>query len=203
MGFDCLIVGLGNPGREYQQTRHNAGFLLADFIAEQLRFGSWETSRRLGDAECCEGRIGELRVLLAKPQSFMNRSGKPVRSIWSYYDSFESLVVIHDELDLPLGEVRLKIGGGDGGHNGVRSIVSELSTKDFFRVRLGIGRPPLDWQRDQGGDLGVSAWVLSRFSQSELAQLKRVFQASLEAVEILLAEGLESAQRHVHGKSFS
>src|SRR5512145_3061374 len=134
-----IIVGLGNPGRKYERTRHNAGFMAIDEIARDLRF---DLSQEKYHAFIGKYRIGEAEVLFAKPQTFMNESGRSVGAILRYtYAKHTDLVVVHDELDLPLGTVRVKIGGGHGGHNGLRSIIEHIGTPDFIRVRVGIGRP--------------------------------------------------------------
>ncbi|MCB0354850.1 MAG: aminoacyl-tRNA hydrolase [Bdellovibrionales bacterium] len=203
MSAASLIVGLGNPGKEYEQTRHNAGFLCLDALAERSGGESWKLVKRFPDCLVSEASLGSQQVLLVKPQAFMNRSGRPVRMIREYYDSIDELIVVHDELDLPFGELRLKFGGGDGGHNGIRSLVSELGTKDFFRVRVGIGRPPQEWGRETGSESAVSAWVLSRFTSAEMVLLESILEAGCEGIESLVRDGLERAQQLIHGRSFA
>lgn len=135
-----LIVGLGNPGPEYADTRHNAGFLVVDSIAEELRASYWKN--RAG-ALVVETEVDGRSVILAKPQSFMNVSGGPVKKLLEHYGlAVDDLLVIHDELDIPSGEVRAKVGGGHAGHNGLRSIHDKLGTDAYARIRIGIGRPP-------------------------------------------------------------
>ncbi len=135
-----LIAGLGNPGPGYAGNRHNAGFMVADLLAERIgtRF-----KRDRSRAAVATGRLAGFPVTLAKPQPFMNLSGGPVASLRSFYKlPPDQIVVVHDELDIPFGTVRLKLGGGDNGHNGLRSVTAALGTRDYFRVRVGIGRPP-------------------------------------------------------------
>src|SRR6478672_11047046 len=135
-----LVVGLGNPGPKYAATRHNAGFMVVDLLAERLG-GKFKAHK--GRADVVEGRLAGQPVVLAKPKAYMNESGGPVVSIARFYKvPIERIVVVHDELDLPYGSLRLKRGGGDGGHNGLRSTTSALGSKDYARVRVGIGRPP-------------------------------------------------------------
>src|SRR3954464_4626898 len=139
-----LVVGLGNPGPRYAGTRHNAGFLVADLLAERVggRVGGRFKAHR-SNADVLEGRLAGRPVVLAKPRSFMNDSGGPVVNAARFYKvPIEWVIVVHDDLDLPYGGLRLKSGGGDGGHNGLRSITSALGSKEYLRVRLGIGRPP-------------------------------------------------------------
>jgi PTH1 family peptidyl-tRNA hydrolase len=134
-----IIVGLGNPGRKYERTRHNAGFMALDELARGLRF---DLSREKYQAFIGKGMIGDVEALLAKPQTYMNESGRSVGAILRYTRAKHSdLIVVHDEIDLPLGVVRVKAGGGHGGHNGLRSIIEHLGTPDFIRVRVGVGRP--------------------------------------------------------------
>lgn len=177
-----LIVGLGNPGRRYSATLHNAGFLAVDRLAQELGVrlaGRGEIEYGIGDAE------GEV-VLLAKPQTFMNRSGTAVAPLYrSYADSPEELVVIHDDLDLPPGAVRLKRGGGTGGHNGLRSLQSELGTPAFLRVRIGIGRPP------EGVD--AAEYVLEYPPQELRDVLSGAAAHAAEAVRDLLRDGFDKA----------
>ncbi|MDT4920036.1 MAG: peptidyl-tRNA hydrolase, family, partial [Pseudonocardiales bacterium] len=138
-----LVVGLGNPGPRYAATRHNAGFLVVDLLADRIggRFKAHKSSS--GRADVLEGRLAGVPVVLAKPRSYMNESGGPVVSVARFFKiPLERIVVVHDELDLPFGALRLKLGGGDGGHNGLRSVSAALGAKDYLRVRFGIGRPP-------------------------------------------------------------
>ena len=179
-----LVVGLGNPGPRYERTRHNAGFLVLDALAERVggRFKAHKSR-----ADVLEGRLAGLPVVLAKPQSFMNDSGGPVVNVARFYKvPVEAVTVVHDELDLPYGALRLKRGGGDGGHNGLRSTTSSLGSKEYARVRFGIGRPP--------GRQDAADYVLREFGAAERKELGYFLDRAADAVEALLARGLEAAQ---------
>jgi peptidyl-tRNA hydrolase, PTH1 family len=184
----ALIVGLGNPGPRYEGNRHNIGFLVADELAD--RIGGKFKAHRSG-AEVVEGRLGGTRAVLAKPRSFMNLSGGPVAGVTKFYKvAPESLIVIHDELDLPFGTVRLKRGGGENGHNGLRSVTKSLGTKDYLRVRFGIGRPP--------GRMDPADYVLKDFSGTERRELAYFIDLCADAAEALATAGLETAQNRFH-----
>ena len=179
-----LVVGLGNPGPRYAGTRHNAGFLVADLLAERIG-GRFKAHR--SNADVLEGRLAGRPVVLVKPRSFMNDSGGPVVNAARFYKvPVESVLVVHDELDLPYGGLRLKRGGGDGGHNGLRSITSALGSKEYLRTRFGIGRPP---GRQDAADFVVREW-----SGAERKDLGYHVDRAADAVEALLADGLEKAQ---------
>jgi len=183
-----LVVGLGNPGPRYAATRHNAGFLVADLLAERMG-GRFKAHR--SNADVLEGRLAGRSVALAKPRSFMNDSGGPVVNAARFYKApVESVIVVHDELDLPYGELRLKRGGGDGGHNGLRSISSALGSKEYLRVRFGIGRPP--------GRQDPADYVLREWSSTERKDLAYHVDRAADAVEALLSDGLEKAQNDYH-----
>ena len=179
-----LVVGLGNPGPGYSGNRHNAGFLVLDLLAQRMgaRFKSHKAR-----ADVVEGRLSGERVVLAKPRTFMNDSGGPVSALRDFFKTpLERIVVVHDELDLPYGGLRLKLGGGDNGHNGLRSVRRSLGSGDFNRVRFGIGRPP--------GSMDAAAFVLRDFGSVERKELELNVVHTADAVEALLAEGLERAQ---------
>jgi PTH1 family peptidyl-tRNA hydrolase len=179
-----LVVGLGNPGPRYAGTRHNAGFLVADLLAERMG-GRFKAHR--SNADVLEGRLAGCAVVLAKPRSYMNESGGPVVNAARFYKvPVESVIVVHDELDVPYGTLRLKRGGGDGGHNGLRSITSALGSKEYLRVRFGIGRPP--------GRQDPADFVLREWSSSERKDLGYHVDRASDAVETLLSDGLEKAQ---------
>jgi PTH1 family peptidyl-tRNA hydrolase len=179
-----LVVGLGNPGPKYAATRHNAGFLVVDLLAERIG-GRFKALR--SHADVVEGRLAGSPVVLAKPRSYMNESGGPVVAVARFYKMpVERIVVVHDELDLPFGSLRLKRGGGDGGHNGLRSATSALGSKEYARVRFGIGRPP--------GRQDPADYVLREFAGSERKELGFLVDRAADAVEALLADGLEAAQ---------
>ncbi len=186
----ALVVGLGNPGPDYAGTRHNVGFRVVELLATRAGGGKFSRHRK-ANADVLEGRLGERRVVLAKPRTYMNVSGGPVAGLLQYYSvPLEDLVVVHDELDLDFGVVRLKRGGGEGGHNGLRSVSSSVGSKDYLRVRLGIGRPP--------GRQDPADYVLKRFSAVEGKELDFVVDLAADATEALLADGLEPAQNRFH-----
>ena len=156
------IAGLGNPGARYKLTRHNVGFLYLDWLATIHKFAFQTES----DCELWRGEIQGEKITLIKPMTYMNLSGGPVSRVMGYYKLTE-LLVIHDEVDLPFGEIRKKTGGGEAGHNGLKSISEALGTKDYSRVRIGVGKNPL---------MDTADWVLSRFTDEELAALPRLFE---------------------------
>lgn len=183
-----LIVGLGNPGPRYAGNRHNIGFLVADELADRVE-GRFKTHR--GGADVVETRLAGTRAVLVKPRSFMNLSGGPVAATAKFHKiPAESIIVIHDELDLPFGTVRLKRGGGENGHNGLRSISKSLATKDYLRVRFGIGRPP--------GRMDPADYVLKDFSSAERRELAYFIDHTADAVTALVTDGLEAAQNKFH-----
>jgi PTH1 family peptidyl-tRNA hydrolase len=184
-----LVVGLGNPGPAYAKTRHNAGYLVVEELAD--RMGSSWRAHRSRRADVVEGRLAGEPVVLARPRSYMNDSGGPVAALVSYYKPpVERLVVAHDDLDLGFGVVRLKRGGGDGGHNGLKSIRQSLGSPEFARVRLGIGRPP--------GHQDPADFVLSRFSSPERERLAEMVDAAAAAIEDILQNGIESSQNRLN-----
>ena len=183
-----LIAGLGNPGPRYALTRHNWGFLLADALANE---GSISLTREKHHAHMNAGEVFERSVVILKPQTYMNRSGLSIASALDFYRvEINQCVVIHDDLDLPFGVVKVKVGGGHGGHNGLRSIVAETGSRDFIRVRMGIGRPPLG---------SVADWVLTRFSEAEFTEINDVLRTGLLALKTLFAQGPTAAMNAVNG----
>nr|WP_228046216.1 aminoacyl-tRNA hydrolase [Saccharopolyspora sp. HNM0983] len=183
-----MIIGLGNPGPRYEGNRHNIGFLVADELAD--RAGGRFKAHKSG-AEVVEGRLAGTRSVLVKPRSFMNLSGSPVAGAAKFFKvAPESVIVIHDELDLPFGTVRLKRGGGENGHNGLRSISKSLGTRDYVRVRFGVDRPP--------GRMDPADYVLKDFSTVERKELEFFIDRCADAVEALATEGLEAAQNRFH-----
>lgn len=185
-----LIVGLGNPGPKYAATRHNIGFAVVDGLAVQL--GARLARHKRAMALAAEGRLGTPgtgeSVVLLEPLSFMNESGGPVKALMGFYGvDAAQLIVIHDELDLPLGSIRTKLGGGDNGHNGLRSIRSSLGSGDFFRVRVGIGRPT--------GRQDPADYVLSGFGSAERVELPALTERAGQAAESLVLAGLERTQQ--------
>jgi peptidyl-tRNA hydrolase, PTH1 family len=183
-----IIAGLGNPGPEYAGTRHNAGHMVLALLAERMgaRFKAHRTRN-----DTAEGRLAGQAVTLAGPRSYMNLSGGPVAALMAFYKlPAQRLVVIHDELDIPFGAVRLKLGGGDNGHNGLRSITSALGTRDYYRVRFGIGRPP--------GRMDPAAYVLRDFAAAERKDLPFLIDRAADATEALFTKGLAEAQNTYH-----
>lgn len=177
-----MVVGLGNPGRRYASTRHNVGFDVIENLAN--RWTITADSKQLG-ALVGVGRIGSDKALLARPQSFMNRSGEPVRSLMGYFKlELDKVVVVHDDLDLPHGRVQLKRGGGHGGHNGLRDIAKHAGS-DTLRVRVGIGRPPEGW--------ATADYVLGKWSITEQGTIPSIVDRAADAIECLLREGLDGA----------
>ena len=185
-----LIVGLGNPGAEYAKTRHNAGFALVEKLAQRWR-ADWANERkfqsRMARAEC-QG----VRVLLCQPQTFMNLSGEAVSAVVNFYQlPLAGLLVVVDDADLPLGEIRLRAGGGTGGHHGLESVSQHLGMTDFARLRLGIGRA--DGLRE------ITGHVLGRFVRGEAALMKTVLDRAADQVECWLAAGVEKAMNQFNG----
>lgn len=185
----ALIVGLGNPGAQYERTRHNVGFMVADVLADRVggKFGAHKKS----GADVVTARLGDRQVVIAKPRSFMNVSGRPVAALARFFSvAPENVVVIHDELDIDFGVVKLKLGGGEGGHNGLRSISAAIGTKDYLRTRVGVGRPP--------GRMDPASFVLKPFSAAERKDLGVVCEEAADAAELVLQIGLEGAQNRLH-----
>ncbi|MBN6034664.1 aminoacyl-tRNA hydrolase [Amycolatopsis sp. 195334CR] len=187
-GEQIVLAGLGNPGPRYAGNRHNAGFLVLDELA--ARMGGKFKAHKTG-GEVLEGRLAGRRVALVKPRSFMNLSGGPVAGAARFFKvGADGVVVVHDELDLPYGALKLKFGGGDNGHNGLRSITKSLGTKDYFRVRFGVDRPP--------GRMDPADYVLKDFSTVERKELALNLDRCADAVEALVANGLLAAQNAFH-----
>ncbi|HUC58988.1 MAG TPA: aminoacyl-tRNA hydrolase [Streptosporangiaceae bacterium] len=185
-----LIAGLGNPGQQYAGNRHNVGFLVADLLAERIgaRF-----KRDRARVQAASGRLAGVPVLIVKPMSYMNASGPAVAAVGRFYKvPLARTVVVHDELDLPFGTIRLKLGGGDNGHNGLRSLTGTLGP-DYYRVRIGVGRPP--------GRRDPADFLLSDFSTAERKELPLIIERGADAVEALLERGLAAAQNEFHPTS--
>ena len=195
-----MIAGLGNPGEEYAQTRHNAGFKAIDELARRANVTYWKNqagaevaSIKVNDAEA-EG--GKREVILVKPQSYMNTSGGPISKLCAQYKvSVEELLVIHDELDIPAGDVRIKVGGGHAGHNGLRSIIDKMGSRDFSRVRVGIGNPP--------GRMPVADFVLKQLRSREAEDFDETTVRAAEAAATALTRGVIFARDHVNGAAAS
>jgi PTH1 family peptidyl-tRNA hydrolase len=183
-----LIAGLGNPGPQYAGNRHNVGFMVADELAARMgaRF-----KRDRSRAEAATGMLAGTPVTLGKPLSFMNLSGGPVAALRGFYKvPPDRIIVVHDELDLPFETIRLKTGGGDNGHNGLRSITAALGTRDYHRVRVGIGRPP--------GRMDPADFVLRDFSSAERVLLPLVLTRAADMAEAVLSRGMAAAQNEHH-----
>ncbi|MGP0222670.1 aminoacyl-tRNA hydrolase [Paenarthrobacter sp. NCHU4564] len=185
-----LIVGLGNPGTEYSGNRHNVGQMVLDELAARVG-GKFKVHK--SRAQVVEGRlgIGGPRVVLAKPMTYMNVSGGPVANLAKFFDiAPDHVIAVHDEIDIPFNTVKLKIGGSEGGHNGLRDISKALATKDYLRVRVGVGRPP--------GRMDTADYVLRDFATAEKKDLPFLIDEAADAVELLMAEGLLAAQQKHH-----
>ncbi|BCW83508.1 peptidyl-tRNA hydrolase [Arthrobacter sp. NicSoilE8] len=185
-----LIVGLGNPGSEYSGNRHNVGQMVLDELASRIG-GKFKVHK--SRAQVVEGRlgIGGPRVVLAKPMTYMNVSGGPVSALAKFFDvAPDHVIAVHDEIDIPFNTVKLKIGGGEGGHNGLRDISKALATKDYLRVRVGVGRPP--------GRMDTADFVLRDFATPEKKDLPFLLDEAADAVELLITDGLLSAQQKHH-----
>ncbi|MGO4588771.1 aminoacyl-tRNA hydrolase [Paenarthrobacter sp. 2TAF44] len=190
MSDTWLIVGLGNPGSEYSNNRHNVGQMVLDELASRMG-GKFKTHK--ARAQVVEGRlgIGGPRVVLAKPMTYMNVSGGPVAGLSNFFDiAPDHVIAVHDEIDIPFNTVKLKIGGGEGGHNGLRDISKALATKDYLRVRVGVGRPP--------GRMDTADFVLRDFATAEKKELPFLLDEAADAVELLVNEGLLAAQQKHH-----
>ncbi|MEV4761594.1 aminoacyl-tRNA hydrolase [Micromonospora chokoriensis] len=187
-----LVVGLGNPGREYAGNRHNVGFMVADLLAGRVgaRFGR----HKRAVAEVAEARLGfgGPKLGLVKPLTYMNLSGGPVASLAQFYKvPAAQVIAVHDELDIEFGQVRVKFGGGEGGHNGLRSMSKSLGTKDYARVRFGVGRPP--------GRQDPADYVLSDFGAAERKELDFLVDRAADVVESVIVKGVEPTQNLYHG----
>jgi len=184
-----LLVGLGNPGREYRENRHNIGFMVVDKLAEALGVKLTRVQNR---ALVGSVMIGEARVIMAKPQTYMNLSGESAAALARFYKvSHEHLMVIHDDIDLPFGVLRLRPGGGSAGQKGVQSTIDRLGTQEFPRLRFGIGRP--------SGARGGAGYVLQNFNAEEQKELPFLLDAAVSAVRLFITEGLDSAMNRYNG----
>ena len=192
MAGPFVLVGLGNPGPEYAAHRHNVGFVVADLLAARLGVGFKRQGR--AKAQVAEGWLGGpggTKLVLVKPQSFMNLAGGPVSAVAAFHSvGVDRLVVVHDELDLPFGSARLKRGGGEGGHNGLRSISRSVGSKDYARVRFRIGRPP--------GRQDPADFVLKPFSSVQRKELDVALEVAADAAEAVVEHGVEWAQNNFH-----
>lgn len=192
MSDTWLIVGLGNPGPNYAKTRHNIGQMVLDELAKEVG-GSFKKHSK-ASAVVVEGRLGfgGPKVILMKSLGYMNTSGGPVSALAQFYDiNPDRIIAVHDELDIPFDTIKLKIGGGEGGHNGLRDITKALGTKDYYRVRTGIGRPP--------GRMDTADFVLKPFSSTEAKDLPFLISNAADATMMLVKEGLLATQQRYHG----
>ena len=186
---NILIIGLGNPGRKYRETRHNVGFMLLDRVAGKL---NTRYTRLQSRALVASATIGERKIILAKPQTFMNLSGQSVQGLVHFYKlPLTNLLIAHDDLDLPLGTIRIRPDGGSAGQKGMTSILERLGTDDFPRLRMGIGRPP--------GEMQAPDYVLQQFSKFDLPIISETLDRAVEAVLIFATEGLDAAMNKYNG----
>ena len=184
-----LIVGLGNPGKKYEKTRHNVGFMIVDELASMLDIA---IEKKQNQALLGQGFMAGHKVLLAKPQTYMNKSGEAVFELLNYYhDSIDDFIVVHDDLDLELGRIRFKLGGGTGGHNGLKSITQMLNSSDYSRLKIGIGRPPQMMK--------VENYVLSEFTSLEKKVLPELIKEAVEGLKIWCSAGIEKAMNDFNG----
>jgi peptidyl-tRNA hydrolase, PTH1 family len=188
-----LVVGLGNPGSRYARNRHNAGFEIVAALADEIRASCW---RDKFHGEFTRGQLGNTEALLLRPMTFMNDSGRSVRAAMTFFRvEVADLIVVHDELDLAFGTLRLKVGGGHAGHNGLRSTFQEIGSGDFVRLRVGIGRPPRGWSGD------VADWVLSDMNAEERADLPDVVNKAVKALVDIGEKGLTAATNALNARA--
>lgn len=186
-----VLVGLGNPGTEYSQTRHNFGFMVMDALAQQLG-GTWKKAKF--NAEVLQGIIGDEKVLLVKPLTYMNLSGEAVGAALNFFkEPKSSLLVVYDEIDLPLGRMRFARAGSAAGHNGIKSLIQHLSGNDFCRLRMGVGRPL--------GQMSVSDYVLGRFHKSEVEEVDQMIYEATNGIEIFVRHGITKAMNDFNQKN--
>ena len=190
MSYDFIGVGLGNPGARYAFTRHNIGFIALDLLAQEkgTKFSSQGVGKKIG-AEWAEVELGSKKLFLLKPQTFMNLSGESLQKLYQHANHLRDIpgVCLHDEVDIALGKVRVKLGGSDAGHNGLKSLRQHLGHGDYFRIRIGIGRPPA------GSPLGVADYVLQNFAKEEEEALMKELGKTTNVLEALVREGLPAA----------
>jgi len=188
-----LVIGLGNPGAQYRNTRHNAGFMVVDKIALDFNISVINTKF---DLIYGRGYVKDSEILLAKPMAFMNRSGPPVQKLAHYYRiQCEDMLVIHDDIDLAYGRIKIKEKGGHGGHNGIRSLMEAFGTGDFIRLRIGVGR-------SENGN-NVTGHVLSRFSAAQLKLLERIIAGAQDAVVTILSQGTKVGMNLFNGRNLT
>lgn len=182
--YDWLIVGLGNPGLQYEKTRHNAGFMVIDALAEKYGVGF---PKRKYDALIGECKIGDNRVMLVKPQTFMNLSGKAVTAICSFYKiPYDKVIVMFDDVSLDVGKIRVRRKGSDGGHNGIKDIIELSGTSDIPRIKIGVGKKP-------NAEYDLKDWVLGKFSKEDLDSFQKATEIGVKAAEEIIKRGIDSA----------
>ena len=185
-----IIVGLGNPGNEYAKTRHNVGFMLVDALAEHLNINLWKDKF---NAQIAEGRIGTEKILLVKPQTYMNNSGEAVGPLMRWYKvTPEDIIVAHDDMDIPAGTIRIRKKGSSGGHNGIKSLIAHLGSENFPRVRLGVGRPLPGWS--------VVNHVLAQFPQEDKTAVDEAIKYLIPAVECIVNDSVDMAMNKYNPK---
>ena len=185
-----IIVGLGNPGNEYAKTRHNVGFMLVDALAEHLNINLWKDKF---NAQIAEGRIGTEKILLVKPQTYMNNSGEAVGPLMRWYKvTPEDIIVAHDDMDIPAGTIRIRKKGSSGGHNGIKSLIAHLGSENFSRVRLGVGRPLPGWS--------VVNNVLAPFPQEDKTAVDEAIKYLIPAVECIVNDSVDMAMNKYNPK---
>lgn len=183
-----LVAGLGNPGPDYARNRHNTGFMVADVLASRMGTGFKRDRSR---AMLATGRLAGQPTVLIKPMMYMNISGRPLAAVSGYYKiPSDRVVIVYDELDLPFGTIRLKLGGGDNGHNGAKSVTAALRTREYYRIRVGVGRP--------SGRMDPVDHLLGDFSAAERKDVPLLIERAADAVEALLRDGLAAAQNQIH-----
>ena len=185
-----IIAGLGNPTKEYDRTRHNVGFAVIDELAGRYRI---DVSERKHRAFCGKGVIEGQKVLLMKPQTFMNLSGESLRAAVDYYKvSLEELIVIYDDISLPPGQLRIRLKGSAGGHNGIKNIIAHLGTQEFARIKVGVGEKP--------PRMDLKDYVLSRFGKEEWERMEEAFQDAADAVAVMISQGTDAAMNQFNGE---
>ena len=190
--YDWLIAGLGNPGMEYADTRHNAGFMAVDLLAEKKDF---EFSKHKFDSVCGEFKLKDMRILVIKPQTFMNASGKAVSAAKSFYKiPDDRIIILHDDIMLDVGKIRMRRKGSDGGQKGMRDIIQLLGTEEIMRIKIGVGKKPRP-------DYDVVSWVLGKFPDEEKENLEKALKTAVKALEEIINRGIDSAMNRYNGFS--
>ncbi len=193
---DFLIAGLGNPGSKYEATRHNAGFMALDHFAASA--GCALPKSKKYEGRYCRQRLYGQQVVLVKPDTYMNLSGRCVAAMIRFFKiPLNNILILHDDLDLPFGKIKVVAAGGAGGHNGIRSIIQHCGVRDFARVKIGIGRPP---RESEGRGIPVECYVLAQFSREEAASLDPVFETTDQAIELFLTMGIDACMNRINGK---